>query len=160
VVPTVAPSSAPSPKPSSAPSSRASSAPADKKCDSNDGVYGDIDGVATTIGYAYELESNTTEVLIELEILPELERAIIDGLLSEVFGEECGGSERRHLRVDRRLQNEIFGISKNPDDLILEDGKCFCERTDQLEDTRFLSIYLCAEQSHVKSSRRATPASL
>jgi hypothetical protein len=118
--------------PTVVPSSQPSSAPSDKKCVSNDGVYGDIDGVATTIGYAYELESNTTEVLIELEVLPELERAIIDSLLSEVFAEECG-SERRHLRVDRRLQNLIFGISKNPDDLILDDGKYFCERTDQLE---------------------------
>jgi hypothetical protein len=68
--------------------------------------------------------------------LPELERAIIDSLLSEVFAEECG-SERRHLRVERRLENEIFGISKNPDDRILEDGKYFCGRTDQLEVTCF-----------------------
>jgi hypothetical protein len=104
-------------------------------CVSNDGVYGDIDGVATTIGFAYYLESSTTEKLIESTVLPELERAIIDSLLSEVFAEECGG--RRHLRVDRRLQNEIFGISKNPVDLIMDDGKYFCERTDQLDVTCF-----------------------
>jgi hypothetical protein len=93
-----------------------SAAPTDSKCESAEGVYGDISGDSTVIAYTYELEASTTEELIIGEVLPALERAIVDSILSEVFEEDCGPG-RRKLRVGRRLG--VIGVSKNPDDSIL-----------------------------------------
>jgi hypothetical protein len=95
-----------------------SAAPSESKCESTEGVYGDVTAeVSTVIPYAYELEANTTEILIEMLVLPELEKAILDSILSEVFEEDCG-SGRRKLRVGRRLG--VIGVSKNPDDMIID----------------------------------------
>jgi hypothetical protein len=88
---------------------------------SNAGVYGSLEGSSTTINFSYQLEASTEEeVFIEIEVLPVLEQAIVDSILPEVFSDDCG-SERRKLRVDRRLA--VAGVSKNPPDMILEDGK-------------------------------------
>ena len=97
-----------------------SDVPSVKTCESTDGVFGDVDGTGVTVEFAYELEANTTEDVIESDVLPVLEQAFVDSILSEVFASEC--SSTRRLRVaNRRLQ--VSGVSKYPLDSILEDGK-------------------------------------
>lgn len=89
-------------------------------CSTQDGIYGDITAEAvTTIEFGYEVEANLTASAIESVILPLLEQAITDSVLSEVFP-NC--SLRRNLRVSRHLQ--VLGVSQNPEDLVLEDLAC------------------------------------
>ena len=87
---------------------------------STEGVYGSLDGTSTVLNFAYELETSAAgEMMIEIEVLPVLEQAIVDSILSETFSDDCG-PERRNLRVDRRLS--VAGVSKNPPDMILTNG--------------------------------------
>ena len=46
------------------------------------------------VSFAYELEVNTSEVNIEIEIIPELEQAIVDSILPEVFPEDCNADQK------------------------------------------------------------------
>jgi hypothetical protein len=125
--PSSPPTSTPSVAPSSTPTTSPSSAPSEPTCESTQGVWGGDSGESTVIAYGYELETAMTgltiigiEDYIETEVLPELERAIVDSVLSEVFPENCG-SGRRKLRVGRRL--EVIGVSKNPPDEIVIGGE-------------------------------------
>ena len=92
-------------------------------CASKQGIYGEIEGSSVTVSFAYELEVNTSEVNIEIEIIPELEQAIVDSILPEVFPEDCNADQSKP-GVNQNLA--IAGISKNPMDFILEDGMYGC----------------------------------
>ena len=72
--PSFSPSNLPSDVPSSIPSSMPSGAPSVKICESNEGVFGSVDGDGVTVEYAYELEADTTKELIDSDVLPVLEQ--------------------------------------------------------------------------------------
>ena len=54
-------------------------------------------------------------------VLPTLETQVVENILTSVFV-ECGSRRSRQLRVSRRL--DVVGVSKKPEDLILEDVEC------------------------------------
>lgn len=115
-LPTLLPPTTPSP----------SSAVPLEPCISTDGTFGVVSGTTetdVTVSYMYELETvpGVTEDMIESSILPQLEKAIVDSVLEEVFPGGCIGTEvgKRHLRVHRRLA--VTGITMNPYDLINEE---------------------------------------
>jgi hypothetical protein len=119
---------------SSAPSSpqMPTPSPATASCVSTDGTFGIVDRddlIVVPVNYVYELETvpDTTESEIENEILPNVERAIVDSLLSEAFPDGCNSSSfgRKRIRVRRRL--EVTGISMNPPDLVNPEFVCETE---------------------------------
>jgi hypothetical protein len=101
-------------------------------CISTDGTFGVVSGTVETdvpISYMYEMEtvSGVTPETIDSVILPQLEKAIVDSVLEEVFPDGCVGTEvgKRRLRLKRRLT--VTGITMNPSDLINEE----CKKTEQ-----------------------------
>jgi hypothetical protein len=78
------------------------------------------------IQYQYEMEtiSGTTLSEIDSDILPKLEKVIVDSVLSEVFPDICPNvafGKRRSLRNQRNLA--VTGITMNPADLVNEECK-------------------------------------
>jgi hypothetical protein len=86
------------------------------------------------ISFGYELESPRNVEDMESELIPILEQQMVDILLPSLFSNDCDDPmevlERRRtqrralLRVQTRRRLEVVGISKNPDDSILEDIEC------------------------------------
>jgi hypothetical protein len=85
------------------------------------GVFGDILWTSTVVDFGYELEINVARNGIEELILPDLEVAMVDSVLSGLFPADCDQTGTRKLQLQRRLQVE--GISGNPTDIILDDRK-------------------------------------
>lgn len=61
---------------------------------------------------------------IESDIIPLVESAVTDSILSEIFS-DCEGGRRlqRSLRVSRR-RLQVTGVTQNPEDEVLTDGTC------------------------------------
>jgi hypothetical protein len=74
------------------------------------------------VKFAYELEVTSGADIVE-DVLPKLEQAIVDSVLSDVFSDECG-SRRRSLRVAISRKLAVTGISRHPPDAI-SDGKWY-----------------------------------
>jgi hypothetical protein len=89
-------------------------------CKSNGGVFGTLTDVDTSIEFGYELETTTTRAITTAVIMPILEQAMVDMILSEVFEDQCSDTVRRSLRVERRMK--VVGISRNPEDIVLDNG--------------------------------------
>ena len=90
-------------------------------CSSSDGIFGAVDDASDlVVGFSYELEvsgADQSDDSIQENIMPSLEKAIVDSILPTLFADQCGSTRR--LRVSRRL--EVVGISKYPDDYIYDD---------------------------------------
>lgn len=124
--PTGSPTAKPSASPSFSPTASPSSSPTRADCESTNGIFGVVDeGVSVTVDFAYEVEVSLDEKgneTIQDNILPPLEKAIVDSILPIVFQEQCDRTNGRRLRSQRRL--EVLGISQYPDDYIYDDCKC------------------------------------
>lgn len=114
--------------PTATPVTSAPSAAPLEPCISTDGTFGVVSGTPDTdvvVGYMYEMETaaGVTTETIDSVILPQLEKAIVDSVLEEVFPGGCIGTDvgKRFLRLQRRLT--VTGISMNPSDLINEECK-------------------------------------
>lgn len=98
-------------------------------CISTDGTFGVVSETPetdVTVSYMYEMETaeGVSKDTIDNVILPQLEKAIVDSVLEEVFQGGCIGTEvgKRRLRFQRR-QLAVTGITMNPSDLINEECK-------------------------------------
>lgn len=98
-------------------------------CISTDGTFGVVSETPetdVTVSYMYEMETaaGASKDTIDNVILPQLEKAIVDSVLEEVFQGGCIGTEvgKRRLRFKRR-QLAVTGITMNPSDLINEECK-------------------------------------
>jgi hypothetical protein len=85
------------------------------------GVFGDISWTSTVVDFGYELETSVAGDDIEELVLPDLEVAMVDSVLSGIFPDGCDQPGTRKLQLQRRLRVE--GISGNPEDRVLDDSK-------------------------------------
>jgi hypothetical protein len=85
------------------------------------GVFGDISWTRSVVNFGYELEISEAGIDIEELILPDLEVAMVDSVLSGLFPVGCSETGTRKLQLQRRL--EVEGISGSPDDIIFDDSK-------------------------------------
>ena len=115
------PTSSQSPSSSPAPTLTEHPTSLPEQCVSSFGVFGDISWTSTSVEFGYELETSVADNEIEEFILPDLEVAMVDSVLSGLFPVSCDQTGTRKLQLQRRLQVE--GISGNPDDIILDDSK-------------------------------------
>jgi hypothetical protein len=76
---------------------------------------------STVVDFGYELKINAARNGIEVLILPNLEAAMVESVLSGLSPVDCDQTGTRKLQLQRRLQVE--GISRNPTDTILDDRK-------------------------------------
>ena len=78
--------------------------------------------VPITYLYAMDTVAGTDPSKIDNEILPRLEKVIVDSILQEVFPERCASTaigkrkRKRKLRIQRRL--EVVGVSIYPPDYV------------------------------------------
>jgi hypothetical protein len=79
--------------------------------------FGDIDGTVDPIAidFKYQLETIPNDQANTRTILDDLEKAILNNVLSILFADMCGG-QRRQIR--RRL--EVIGASTFPEDLVIQ----------------------------------------
>jgi len=103
--------------------------PTKTPCTTSDGTFGiisDTSLMTVSISYLYEIETvtGTNQSIIDSEILPILEKAIVDDILQEVFPDRCGSTAigKRKLRIQRRLK--VIGVSMYPPDFITSDSIC------------------------------------
>lgn len=82
------------------------------------GAFGSETEFVVDVEYKYELETTSGANLND--IYPALEKGISDSLLQVLFSFKCSLG-RRSLRDGRRLT--IVGLTPQPDDVILSDGK-------------------------------------
>jgi hypothetical protein len=139
------------------PTSIPSQAPSKSECETTQGIFGQVSQNADVrIDFSYELEVSVASIsnkIIEDDILPDLEGAIVDSILPATFPDDCS-MDRRNLRVaSRRL--EIVAVSKYPEDEILEDSEYNFSATREWQ-TQMLTIHLLTnpnqffhEYSHV-----------
>ena len=71
------------------------------------------------VTFSYELEYE--QGYDESEIISGLESSFVDFLLPILFDSQCTYKRKRELTSSRRL--ETVGLSKRPDDMVLQDGK-------------------------------------
>jgi hypothetical protein len=112
-------------------SGRITSAPSDsprEPCESTDGIFGVVSGTPSTdvaINYMYEMETapGVSQMTIDTVILPQLEKAIVDSVLEEVFPNECAGVSvgKRRLRIQGGRRLTVTGITMNPPDMVNEE---------------------------------------
>lgn len=91
------------------------------------------------IQYKYRLETQKDGADISSEVLPFLEKALLDSIIPDLFSGHCNSSRslKKYFHSSRKLS--IVGASTKPVDLIAEDGKyCF---------------FYCVEDFVVKSIR-------
>ena len=103
-------------------------------CISSDGIFGNIlDTTALMtlpITYLYEMQTvvGTDQDQINDEILPKLEKFIMDSILPEVFPTKCAATAIGKRKQRRKLQNdgllEVIGVSMYPPDDITTNCKC------------------------------------
>ena len=94
------------------------------------GNFGDVDSIEPIIlQYVYEvvIEPASSD-LLEEEIIPSLELAMVNFLLPGLFEGDCESSGRRlhaasFFKSSRHLQENIIGISSSPADLTMPRGK-------------------------------------
>jgi hypothetical protein len=84
------------------------------------GFYGDATAPPSELDFFYQVEVvvGTTAGDLETEILDKLERSIINRILPTLFSDECA----RRIRIRRRLQTTVSGISTQVADQVLEGG--------------------------------------
>ncbi len=93
-------------------------------CVSDNGVYGLVEGVETFVSYNYEMKTiadNTDPTRISTDILPKLEKAIVDSILHDLFPQKCASTA-----IGKRSLNEgidIIGVSMNPLDFVTVNSK-------------------------------------
>ena len=104
-----------------------SSSSSSSSCVTTDGTFGNIsDSTAllmVPLHYFYEMKTATSTNLskIDNEILPLLEKAIVDSILQEVFPDKCKSTAigKRQLRESRNKRHlEIVGVSMYPPDYV------------------------------------------
>jgi hypothetical protein len=98
-------------------------------CESSDGTFGVVTEsmVEVPVYYQYEMETvtGTTESDVEA-ILPVIEKAIVDSVLSVAFPDVCPNiafGKKRNLRHDQRRHLAVTGITMNPADIVNKDCK-------------------------------------
>ena len=161
------------PLPTQAPIETNNAVPEGAPCTTSDGTFGIISDTAlmtVPISYQYEMEAitGTSPSTINDDILPLVEKAIVDSILQEVFPDSCGSTAigKRKLRIQRHL--EVTGVSMYPPDYITT-----CKYTITHMSTFFLSsffsilifvfdfllagfAYLLATNPYVRSQQLAT----
>jgi hypothetical protein len=106
-------------------------------CVSSDGIFGNILDTASLmtlpITYLYEMQTvaGTDQELIDDNILPKLEKVIMDSILPEAFPTKCAataiGKRKQKRKLHRSLNDgllEVIGVSMYPPDDITTDCKC------------------------------------
>lgn len=100
-------------------------------CVTSDGTFGSIvddsNLIAVPFHYYYEMETvtGTGELKINNDILPILEKAIVDSILQEVFPEKCATTAfgKRNLRESQNRRHlEVVGVSMYPPDYVTVDS--------------------------------------
>eukprot|EP00536_Pseudo-nitzschia_multiseries_P007951 jgi/Psemu1/19111/gm1.19111_g len=123
-VPSPDPSESPTSSPTSAPTAPA---PETSPCVTTDGTFGDISDSDTLraipLLYFYEMKvvTGTTPREINDQILPGLEKAMVDSILQEVFPDKCATTaigKRRLLESRSRRRLEVVGVSMYPPDFV------------------------------------------
>lgn len=93
-------------------------------CVSDNGVYGLVEGIETFVSYNYEMQTiadNTDPTRISTDVLPKLEKAIVDSMLHDLFPQKCADTA-----IGKRSLNEgldIIGVSMNPLDIVTDNSK-------------------------------------
>jgi len=100
-------------------------------CVSSDGTFGNISDatalMTVPITYLYEMQTvaGTNQGKIDSEVLPRLEKAIVDSILHEFFPENCVttaiGKRKQKRKLRRSLNDrllEVIGVSMYPPDYI------------------------------------------
>lgn len=129
LAPTFLPTISPVANVSSDEPSAAPSAPPTVDCNADiSGSWGIQSNVALSVEYLYEIELNPSLLVnksVEHDILPAVERAIIDKLISVLVDSKCGNDSRQRRRkilAGRRL--EIVGARTSPDEIVFHELSC------------------------------------
>lgn len=93
-------------------------------CVSSEGVYGTVTDTEVAVSYLYEMQTvgGVDSTTVKNEILPTLEKKIVDSLLHDLFPEKCA----KTAIGKRSLQDgilEVSGVSMNPLDYVTKNGK-------------------------------------
>lgn len=104
-----------------------------KVCASSDGVYGTVTVNTISVTYEYEMQTDggVDSTVVEDEILPTLEKKIVDSLLPALFPDECPDTA-----IGKRILTgeivDVVGVSMHPQDYVSKNGKCLrncCSRS-------------------------------
>ena len=100
-------------------------------CVSSDGTFGNIADdaalITVPITYLYEMEivSGTNQSVIDNEVLPSLEKVVVDSILHDIFPDTCASTaigkrkqRRKLLRNQRNRRLEAVGVSMYPPDYV------------------------------------------
>jgi hypothetical protein len=100
-------------------------------CVSSDGTFGNISLKTIQITNLYEMQTvaGVDKTQIENEILPSLEKVIVDSILHELFPENCAATAigKRRRELQRSLNDEslkVIGVSMYPPDDITTNTAC------------------------------------
>lgn len=97
-------------------------------CEANDhGIFGSERGDMNEVEFIYQAEVHdvaTTVGQFEMEILPGVEKGILDLVVPHLFGPPCGTFRRLQLGLLPPLEPKYLGISTKPVDRVMSDGKC------------------------------------
>jgi hypothetical protein len=96
--------------------------PTKSGCVTQNGIFGNINSEAIrTIEYGYQVEASASTEIIRSTIVGLVETAVTNSVLGEVFA-ECAAQRRLRVTTGRR-RLEITGVSSNPEDVPVDDGK-------------------------------------
>ncbi len=92
-------------------------------CVSSEGVYGTVTDTEVPISYLYEMQTigGVDSTTVKTEILPTLEKKIVDSLLHDLFPEKCAETAIGKRSLQGIL--EVIGVSMNPLDYVTKNGK-------------------------------------
>jgi hypothetical protein len=78
----------------------------------------------TQVNFTYEIVTDGVTDL-STEVLPVLEKAILDSILPVMFGDACSGRrlEKNNLRQSTRRRLNLLGASASPPDTVSDRGK-------------------------------------
>ena len=95
-----------------------------ESCESDNGVYGLVEGVETFVAYDYEMQTiadNTDPTRISTDVLPKLEKAIVDSILHDLFPQKCASTAIGKRALIEGI--DIIGVSMNPLDFVTDSSK-------------------------------------
>ena len=95
-----------------------------ESCESDNGVYGLVEGVETFVAYDYEMRTiadNTDPTRISSDVLPKLEKAIVDSILHDLFPQKCASTAIGKRTLIEGI--DIIGVSMNPLDFVTDSSK-------------------------------------
>eukprot|EP00957_Ditylum_brightwellii_P166782 12694963-Ditylum_brightwellii.AAC.1 len=156
-LPTISPSNLPTSIPSTTPTLIPSGSPTKLCFSDQNGLFGDTgDSLATEVTYRYEVETDSNIDVDITKVIPKIEWAINDALLSLLF-KACHNSNQnlrieRSPRVGRRL--EIAALSSRPPDRS-QNEDCLVNSDTQYDCTPVdgaVTIYIDGVQSDEKTT--------